>query len=77
MVLELKEYTMASLGYKSSENPLNSAKQTRPPFFSLNIGLSLSILLLLRSTSPPFLFRPCDSRRRTAAAARLTTATAW
>ena len=33
MILELKEYTMTSLGYKSSENPLNSAKQTRPPFF--------------------------------------------
>ena len=36
MVLELKEYTMASLGYKSSENPLISPNQTRPsPFFFL------------------------------------------
>ena len=36
MVLKLKEYTMASLGYKSSENPLISANQTRPfPFSSL------------------------------------------
>ena len=39
MVLELKEYTMASLGYKSSKNPLISANQTRPSPFSLNIGL--------------------------------------
>ena len=38
MVLELKEYTMASLGYKSSENPLISPNQTRPsPFSSLKL----------------------------------------
>ena len=34
MVLKLKEYTMASLGYKSSGNPLISLNQTRPPPFS-------------------------------------------
>ena len=39
MVLELKEYTMASLGYKSSENPLISANQTRPPPFTIKTGL--------------------------------------
>ena len=30
MVLELKEYTIASSGYKSSENLLISSNQTRP-----------------------------------------------
>ena len=33
MVLELKEYTMASLGYKSLENPLIPENQTRPSPF--------------------------------------------
>ena len=33
MVLKLKEYTMARLGYESAENPLISVIQTRPPLF--------------------------------------------
>ena len=50
MVLELKEYTMASLGYKSSGNPLIVANQTRPSPFSLNTGLPP----LLSHPTPPF-----------------------
>ena len=41
MVLELKEYTMASLGYKSLENPLISANQTRPSSFIYKPAASL------------------------------------
>ena len=64
MVLELKEYTMASLSYKSLENPLISTKQTCPsPFYiKTRAPLLLSGLPLLRSSSssPP----PCDFRRQ-------------
>ena len=68
MVLELKEYTMASLGYKSSENPLNSPNQTQPYSSSLPQN---------RRTPPPFLhllhfltsdFSPSLADRRRAAA---------
>ena len=54
MVLELKEYTMASLGYKSSENPLISANQTRPSPFT--IKTSDSHLQNHSSSSFSFLF---------------------
>ena len=47
MVLELKEYTMASLGYKSSENPLISPNQT---------CLSPPSLQNRRHKPPPFIF---------------------
>ena len=47
---------MASLGYKSSENPLISSNQTRPsPFTSLNVGLHPSLTL------KPFVFLPPSS----------------
>ena len=55
MVLKLKEYTMASLGYKSSENPLISLNQTRPsPFSSLKhrTPLSFSFSLFPHFSSP-------------------------
>ena len=61
MVLELKEYTMTSLSYKSLENPLISTKQTRPsPFYiKTRAPLLLSGLPLLRSSSssPPLSLR--------------------
>ena len=69
MILELKEYTMASLGYKSSENPLISPNQTHPylpqyksccPFllqpFDLLPSFFFFVLLLLFFS---FLLRPC------------------
>ena len=59
MVLELKEYTMASLGYKSSENPLISANQTRPSPFTIKTTDSLLSYLSSSSFSspPPRVFR--------------------
>ena len=65
MVLELKEYTMASLGYKSSENLLISVNQTHltshnikrppiPPFPSISLR---SLISFCSSFPPPLRFR--------------------
>ena len=75
MVLELKEYTMASLGYKSLENPLISANQTRPsPFYikthrtpsSFSLSSSLCLLHPSRPTPPFSLLHPPPGAARMA-----------
>ena len=62
MVLELKEYTMTSLGYKSSEHPLNSLNQTCPSPLTINTKLPPPPTLP-HQTLPPLLRPPRDFRR--------------
>ena len=64
MVLELKEYTMTSLSYKSLENPLITTKQTRHPPFYIKPANSLRRLPLPPRSASSFFFSFCDFRRR-------------
>ena len=64
MVLNQNMYTMASLGYKSLENPLITTKQTRPPPFFLYKTSELPpdfFFFFVRLLLP--LLRSCDFRR--------------
>ena len=68
MVLELKEYTMASLGYKLLEIPLIPAKQTRPSPFYIKALDSLLLLTRAPPSSLCFLLHPLPLNPATAAA---------